>query len=188
VLAEISGGSDSGKLRSAMEEALADAFEAGAVSDAVIAESTGQAQALWALRETIPEAQKRASASIKHDISVPVSRVPELLDRGSAMMREALGDVVVVAFGHLGDGNVHFNANAPPGGDPAPFLEAREQIHARMYELVSELEGSFSAEHGIGQLKRGQMQEYRPAVELDMMRRIKAALDPQGTLNPGKVI
>jgi len=188
VLAEISGGSETGQLRSAMEEALAAAFETGEVLDAVIAESSTQANALWALRETIPQAQKRASASIKHDVSVPVSRVPEILARGSAMMREELDDVVVVAFGHLGDGNIHFNANAPPGGDAQPFLDASERIHARMYELVSELDGSFSAEHGIGQLKRDQMQQYRPAVELDMMRRIKVALDPQGILNPGKVV
>jgi D-lactate dehydrogenase (cytochrome) len=188
LLVEISGGGGQGGLRAALEEVLAEAFEGGEVLDAVIAESEAQAAALWRLRETIPEAQKRASASIKHDISVPVSRVPDLLERGSALMHEALADVVVVAFGHLGDGNIHFNANSPPGVDAAPFLAAREDIHRRMYRLVHELDGSFSAEHGIGQLKRDQMGQYRPAVELDLMRRVKAALDPDGILNPGKVI
>jgi len=188
VLAELSGGSAAGGLRAALEEALAESFDGGEVRDAVIADSSAQAGALWALRETIPEAQTRASASIKHDISVPVSVVPELLARGSALMREELADVVVVAFGHLGDGNIHFNANAPPQADPGPFLEARERIHARMYELVSELDGSFSAEHGIGQLKREQLRRYRPAVELEMMRRVKSALDPDRILNPGKVL
>jgi len=188
LLVEISGGVGDAALRGALESVLAEAFEDGGVVDAVIAESSAQAQALWRLRETVPEAQKRASASIKHDISVPVSRVPELLERGSALMRETLPDVVVVAFGHVGDGNIHFNANAPPGADAAPFLAARESIHRRMYALVHELDGSFSAEHGVGQLKRDQMREFRPAEELDLMRRIKAALDPDGILNPGKVV
>ncbi len=187
-LVELSGGSSAGGLRGALEETLAEVFEAGGVKDAVIAQSSAQAQALWKLRETIPEAQKRASASIKHDISVPVSRIPELLERGSALMREAVPDVVVVAFGHMGDGNIHFNANQNPGGDDRAFLDARDAIHARMYALVSELNGSFSAEHGIGQLKRDQMERYRGGVELDLMRRIKAALDPDGILNPGKVV
>jgi D-lactate dehydrogenase (cytochrome) len=188
LLVEIAGGGAQGGLRAALEEVLGEAFHRGEVLDAVIAESEAQARALWRLRETIPEAQKRASASIKHDISVPVSRVPELLERGSALMRDELEDVVVVAFGHLGDGNIHFNANSPPGADAAPFLAAQEAIHRRMYRLVHELEGSFSAEHGIGQLKRRQLQQFRPGVELDLMRRVKAALDPQGILNPGKVV
>ena len=188
VLAEVAGGSEAGGLRGALEQVLGEAYEAGEVIDAVIAESSAQAGALWRLRETIPEAQKRASASIKHDISVPVSRVPELLDRGTALMREEVPDVVVVAFGHLGDGNIHFNANARPGADPEGFLAARERVHRRMYALVGELDGSFSAEHGIGQLKLDQMREFRPPVELELMQRIKAALDPQGTLNPGKVV
>jgi D-lactate dehydrogenase (cytochrome) len=188
VLAELSAGSAGGGLRGALEEALGAAFESGQVVDAVMADSAAQAQALWRLRESIPEAQKRASASIKHDISVPVSRVPELLARGSELMREEVPDVVVVAFGHMGDGNIHFNANQRPGVEAGPFLEARDCIHRRMYALVSELDGSFSAEHGIGQLKREQMQLYRPEEELDLMRRIKAALDPHGVLNPGKVV
>jgi len=187
-LVELSGGSQSGALRTVFEQALAEAFESGEVLDAVIADSGAQAQLLWKLRETIPEAQKRASASIKHDISVPVSCVPELLERGAALMREEVPDLVVVAFGHMGDGNIHFNANQCPGSDPRGFLDAREAIHARMYALVSELNGSFSAEHGIGQLKVGQMQQYRPAVELDLMRRIRKALDPDGVFNPGKVV
>jgi D-lactate dehydrogenase (cytochrome) len=187
-LVELSGGSPSGALRGVFEQALTEAFDGGEVLDAVIADSGAQSGLLWKLRETIPEAQKRASASIKHDISVPVSCVPELLERGSALMREEVPDVVVVAFGHMGDGNIHFNANQRPDADPDAFLNAREAIHARMYALVSELNGSFSAEHGIGQLKLDQMEQYRPAVELDMMRRIKHALDPDGVLNPGKVV
>ena len=187
-LVELSGGSASGALREVLEQVLADAFDSGELLDAVIADSGAQRDMLWKLRETIPEAQKRASASIKHDISVPVSCVPELLARGSALMREEVPDVVVVAFGHMGDGNIHFNANQCPDSDPRVFLDARAAIHARMYALVSELNGSFSAEHGIGQLKLDQMEQYRSAVELDMMRRIKQALDPHALLNPGKVL
>ena len=188
VLAQLSGGSEQGRLREALEAVLAQAMEAGDVHDAVIAHNEAQAQALWRIRETIPEAQKRAGACIKHDISVPVSKVPELLARGCALMREELADVIVVAFGHIGDGNIHFNANQNPDADSVGFLRASDAIHRRMYELVSELEGSFSAEHGIGQLKISQMQQYRPALELEMMRKIKSALDPTGVLNPGKVL
>ena len=188
VLAELSGGSEEGRLREAFESVLSEAMESGHVQDAVIAQNDAQAQALWKIRETIPEAQKRASASIKHDISVPVSKVPELLARGSALMRDEVADVIVVAFGHIGDGNIHFNANQHPDVEPEAFLHARDAIHRRMYELVSELDGSFSAEHGIGQLKISQMEQYRPAVELEMMRKIKSALDPAGVLNPGKVL
>jgi FAD/FMN-containing dehydrogenase len=188
VLAELSDGSEDGHLRDSFEQVLADAMESGAVADAVIAQNNAQAQALWKIRETIPEAQKRASASIKHDISVPVSKVPEVLARGSALMREEVPDVVVVAFGHIGDGNIHFNANQCPDEGPEMFLQASEAIHRRMYELVSELDGSFSAEHGVGQLKLTQMEQYRPSVELEMMRKIKSVLDPDGVLNPGKVI
>lgn len=188
VLAELSGGSEEGRLLEAFESVLEQALESGEVMDAVMAQNTAQAQALWKIRETIPEAQKRASESIKHDISVPVSSIAELLARGGAMMKELVDDVVVVAFGHIGDGNIHFNANQRPNTSADAFLQAREEIHRRMYDLVSELDGSFSAEHGVGQMKVAQMTQFRPDVELDVMRKIKAALDPAGVLNPGKVL
>jgi len=188
VLCEVAGGSGDGRLRQALETTIGEALDAAEVVDAVLAESLAQARSLWRIRESIPEAQVLAGPSIKHDVSVPVSSVPELLERGSALFKQRLPDALVVAFGHIGDGNIHFNVNQSAADAGRDFESQAGEISAALYALVAELDGSFSAEHGIGQLKREHLLAYRPAVEVEMMRRIKAALDPAGILNPGKIL
>ncbi len=164
------------------------ALEAGEVTDAAIAESEAQRAALWKLREEHAEAQKREGASVKNDVSVPVSRVPELLERGSAAVAALIPGVRVVPFGHIGDGNIHFNFEQPEGMDPAAFLARDHEIMDAVNAVVGELGGSFSAEHGVGRLKPYMMPDWRGGAELDVMRRIKRALDPDGRMNPGKVL
>jgi len=175
-------------LRAGMEAVLETALEDGIVLDAAIAESEAQRTALWKLREEHSEAQKREGASVKNDVSVPVSRVPELLRRGEAAVTALIPGVRCVAFGHIGDGNIHFNFEQPEGIDPAAFLAQDHAIMDAVGEIVRALDGSFSAEHGIGQLKPYMMPDWRGGVELDAMRQIKAALDPAGLLNPGKIL
>ena len=176
------------RLREAMEEALAAAMEEGEVLDAVIAESQTQRAALWRLREEHSEAQKRAGASVKNDVSVPVSRVPELIARASAACVALMPGIRVVAFGHMGDGNIHFNLEQPVAMDAASFLARDHEIMDAVGEVVRALDGSFSAEHGVGKLKPYMMPGWRGGAELDVMQRIKAALDPAGLMNPGKVL
>src|SRR5437764_2511408 len=175
-------------LRGALEELLAAAMEAGIVLDAVIAESGAQRAALWKLREEHSEAQKRAGASVKNDVAVPVSKVPELIRRATAACERLVPGICCVPFGHLGDGNIHFNLVQPEGGDPDTFLARDHELMDAVNAVVRVLDGSFSAEHGIGKLKPYMMPEWRGGAELDLMRRIKAALDPKGILNPGKVL
>jgi len=175
-------------LREAIESVLGEAFEAETVIDAVIASNEAQAAQLWRMRESIPEAQKSEGGSIKNDISVPISRVPEFIDRASAVATAALPGIRVCAFGHIGDGNIHFNLSQPPGADRATFLADWNRIEGLVSAVAHELGGSFSAEHGVGLLKRGSVQKFKSAVEIDLMRRIKRALDPDGIMNPGKVL
>ncbi len=172
----------------AIESVLESAAEGGIVADAVIAQSEPQADALWKLRESIPEAQKPEGGSIKHDVSVPLSRVSEFVERASATVEAAMPGVRVCAFGHMGDGNVHFNVSQPVGMDRAQFLGHWDRFSRMIHDLVQELGGSFSAEHGIGKLKIKDMDRYKEDVELDLMRAIKVALDPKGIMNPGKVL
>ncbi|MSP87547.1 MAG: FAD-binding oxidoreductase [Alphaproteobacteria bacterium] len=167
-----------------MEQALAD----GLILDAAVAQNEAQSRQLWKLRESIPEAQKHEGASIKHDISVAVSRVPEFITRATDLVERALPGLRVVAFGHVGDGNVHFNLSQPIGADGAIFAAERPGLNSIVHELVHEMGGSFSAEHGVGQLKRGELVRYKSAAAVDVMRRIKAAIDPQNIMNPGKVL
>ncbi|HLO74882.1 MAG TPA: FAD-linked oxidase C-terminal domain-containing protein, partial [Magnetospirillum sp.] len=145
-------------------------------------------KALWRIREGIPEAQKREGGSIKHDVAVPTSRVPEMLVRCTAAVEAALPGVRVVSFGHLGDGNIHFNLSQPEGADKAAFLADWPRMNRLVHDIVADMGGSVSAEHGIGQLKIEEMARYKSSVELDLMRRIKAAIDPHGLMNPGKVL
>jgi FAD/FMN-containing dehydrogenase len=188
VLVELASGRGDGELRDLAETVLAEAFEAGAALDAVIAASAAQGERLWALREGIPEAQKRAGACIKHDVSVPVSRVPEFLARATALAEQSIPGVRVAPFGHLGDGNVHFNLTQPRQTEPAAFLARSDRITDAIHALAAELDGSFSAEHGIGRLKKGDLRRYKTPVELSLMEALKQTLDPKGIMNPGKVL
>ena len=175
-------------LRAGLEQVLAEALEAGIVLDAVIAASEAQRAALWRLREEHSEAQKREGASVKNDVSVPVSKVPELIRRAGAACATLMPGIRAVPFGHMGDGNIHFNLQQPEGMDPAAFLGRDEAIMETVCAVVRELDGSFSAEHGIGKLKRYLMEDWRGGVELELMRHLKHAIDPAGVMNPGKLL
>jgi len=171
-----------------VEAALAPLVESGGVRDVILARSGAQARALWALREGIAEAQRREGPNIKHDISVPVSAIPRFLDESAATLAAALPGLRFVTFGHLGDGNLHYNLAAPDGVDAEAFMARAPQASRIVHDLVAAAGGSISAEHGIGQYKRGELIRYKTPVEIDMMRTIKAALDPSGLFNPGKVL
>jgi len=189
VLIELSGQGAEGTLRAPFEETLAAAQADGVVLDAVFAASTAQARAFWKLRDSINEAQKPEGASIKHDVAVPVSRVAEFIARATKAAEAALAGVRVVAFGHVGDGNIHFNLTQPlQGWTREKYLGEWERMQRIVHDLVMEMNGSFSAEHGIGRLKMGELVRYRPPVELAMMKTLKAALDPKGIMNPGRVV
>jgi FAD/FMN-containing dehydrogenases len=188
VLMRLSSARADDPLRDAAEAMLADAFEAGVISDAVVAANEAQVQALWRLRESIPEAQKHEGGSIKNDISVPVSAVPAFLDRASRACEQAVPGIRICAFGHVGDGNIHFNLSQPKGMDKGAFLDRWDELEHLVSDIAHDLHGSFSAEHGIGQMKRGPLMRYKSDVELAMMRAIKRALDPCDIMNPGKVV
>jgi FAD/FMN-containing dehydrogenase len=175
-------------LRGALEAVLEAALEEGTVQDAAIAESEAQRAALWRLREEHAEAQKREGESVKNDVSVPVSRVPELIRRATAACEALIPGIRAVPFGHMGDGNIHFNLEQPEGADGAAFLARDHEIMDAVNAVVRDLGGSFSAEHGVGRLKPYMMAEWRGGAELALMRRIKDALDPRGIMNPGKVL
>jgi len=188
VLVDLSASREGAGLRALMEGVLEAAMEAGEVEDAALAESEAQRAAIWRLREEHPEAQKRAGASVKNDVSVPVSAVPELIRRASEACLALIPGSRPVPFGHMGDGNIHMNLAQPEAMSAADFLARSHDIMDVVNEVVRELGGSFSAEHGIGRLKTGMMEAWRGGAELAAMRRIKAALDPQGIMNPGKLL
>ena len=181
--AQVEGGLDE-----AVEAVLAEGLERELIADAAIAATLEQRNDFWRLRELVSETQKFEGGSIKHDVSVPVGVVPEFLERGTAAVEAFLPGARVVPFGHMGDGNIHFNVSQPVGADKAAYLELWEPMNEVVHALVAELHGSFSAEHGIGRLKRDLLARAKDPVALDVMRRIKAALDPEGLLNPGKVL
>ncbi len=188
VLVELATPRDGTDLKAELERSLGLAMGDGLIDDAVIAESGAQQRTIWKLREEHSEAQKRAGASVKNDISVPVSKVPELIRRAAEACERLVPGIVCVPFGHLGDGNIHFNLVQPDGADPAAFLARDQELMDAVNAVVRALDGSFSAEHGIGRLKPYMMPEWRGGAELELMRRIKAALDPQGLFNPGKLL
>lgn len=187
VLMEATGGRES-NLTATFEHGLGDAIEAGSVTDAVVASSAAQAAALWKLRESISESQKREGASIKHDISVPVASIPDFLAKATPAVQALLPGARAVSFGHLGDGNLHFNFNAAQAGDDPAFLARWDEVQQAVHDIVKQFSGSISAEHGIGAMKVAQLPRYKSHDELDAMRAIKAAFDPKGILNPGKLI
>ncbi len=188
VLVELATPRPGAGLRGVLEHVLEQALGAGTVHDAVIAESEAQRAAIWKLREEHSEAQKREGASIKNDVSVPVSKVPAFISRATAACEALMPGIRVVPFGHMGDGNIHFNLEQPAGADPEWFLGQDHAIMDAVNEVVREFDGSFSAEHGIGRLKPYMMPDWRGGAELALMQRIKAAIDPAGIMNPGKVL
>ena len=188
VLVELSDPDVDAPLDAQLQAVLGEACAPGLAADAAVAASAAQAQALWALREDISEAQRIEGVSIKHDVSVPVSRIPEFLERAGAALAARWPDVRVVAFGHIGDGNLHYNLSKPAADDNAAFIARTAEVNRIVHDLVCELGGSISAEHGLGQLKREEVLRYKPALEMELMRRVKQAFDPAGLMNPGKVL
>ena len=189
VLLENSDSESEDHARGQFERLLETAFDHGVVNDAVVAESLQQAHALWHIRESIPLAQAEEGLNIKHDISIPVSKIPTFCAETDALLQREVPGVRLVNFGHLGDGNLHYNVQAPEGGDPATFLrEQEERVNHLVFDQVARFEGSISAEHGVGSLKVDKLPVYKDPVALAMMRSIKRALDPQNLMNPGRVL
>ncbi len=172
----------------ALEAALAQAIEGSLVLDGVIAKSRAEAEAFWRLRHSISEAQKHEGASLKHDVSVPVGRIAELIERAETAVQDRIPGARVVAFGHVGDGNVHYNVSQPVDWEPERFLALRAEVARLVYDITVSCNGSISAEHGIGVARRDDLARYRSATELALMRAVKQAIDPDNIMNPGKVL
>lgn len=185
VLIELSG---SGDLTTILAELLAEAAERGIVSDAAIAQSEAQRNDIWHIREAIVETQRLEGGSMKHDVSVPVSKIPALVELGMKTVLDFMPDARPMPFGHIGDGNLHFNVSQPVGMDKQAFLDRAPEVGERLYDVVIQLGGSISAEHGIGRLKRDLMAKTKSPVELQMMKDLKTLFDPKGILNPHKVL
>ncbi len=188
LLVELTSPDPSAPLAEVLETILGEAIEAGLVEDATIAASETQAVALWRLRELLSDMQGLEGGSIKHDVSVPVSRVADFIDAATAACEAALPGIRVCAFGHVGDGNIHFNLTQPVGMDRAAYLAEWERFNRIVHDIVDSFGGSIAAEHGIGLIKRQELERYKDPVALDLMRTLKRALDPQNILNPGKVV
>jgi len=188
VLCELGASRAAEALDAVLEETLGGALVQGVVLDAAVARSERQRAALWKLRESIPEAQRLEGAGLKHDVSVPVAALAEFVTRASQWVSANVPDGLLVAYGHVGDGNLHFNVSAAPGAPSERFLAREEPVRRAIHDLVSEFGGSFSAEHGIGRLKVGELERYASPVELALMRAVKRAFDPHGIMNPGKVL
>jgi FAD/FMN-containing dehydrogenase len=187
VLIELSSQARSG-LRAVLEEVLAEGLERGLLIDATIAGSLEQAKMFWRLRELLGEVQRHEGGSIKHDISVPVAAVPAFIDEANAAVERLIAGARPLPFGHLGDGNIHYNVVQPVGADKAEFLKRWDEVNAVVFDVVARHGGSISAEHGIGVLKRDLLPKVKDPVALDLMRTLKRTLDPKGILNPGKVL
>jgi D-lactate dehydrogenase (cytochrome) len=180
--------SQSAGLRAVMEDVLAAAAERGLIEDATIAESLDQAKAFWHIREILPEVQKPEGGSVKHDISVPIALVPQFLEQADAAVEKLIPGVRPVPFGHIGDGNIHYNVSQPVGADKEAFLARWYEVNAVVDDVVAKLGGSISAEHGIGVMKRDLLPGVKDPVALNLMRTFKRTLDPNNILNPGKVV
>ncbi len=188
VLVELTSSRPGNDLRPALEGLLQGALDDGLIEDATIAANSAQARALWRLREVMPEAQKFEGASVKHDVSVPVSAIAEFIRHAGAAVEKAVPGARLVVFGHIGDGNVHFNLSQPEGADGQEFLARWQEVNRIVHDIVVAMGGSISAEHGIGQLKIAELERIRSPLELELMRRLKATLDPVGIMNPGKLL
>lgn len=188
LLVELTSPNPDAKLTDLLTGELAQAAEASVILDAMLASSMAQGQTMWKLRESVPEAQRRHGASIKHDVSVPVSAIPQLIEQGTALAERIAPEGFVVSYGHAGDGNLHFNLSIKPHADAAAFAARMHPLEHAMFDLVESLGGSISAEHGIGRLKRDEFARRADPVELAVMHDLKRALDPKGILNPGKVL
>ena len=184
VLSEV----DAGVEPEVLENSLMRIFDEGLVEDVVIAKSQSESEELWRLRHSISEAQKPEGANLKHDISVPTGRIADFLVEGDSLVRKMMPTARLVAFGHVGDGNLHYNIAQPVGADGEAFLSDGLAVTEAIYDLVASMNGSFSAEHGVGLFKKPYLERYRGGIEISLMRTIKSALDPENTLNPGKVI
>jgi FAD/FMN-containing dehydrogenase len=188
VLVELSDSGEGEALQALLQSALEAAAEEGLVLDAALAASEAQRAALWKIREDISEAQKQDGPSIKHDVSVPVSRVPRFIEEADAALEERFPGIRIVAFGHVGDGNVHYNCGKAERQAAEQFFAGAPEVNRVVYDIVTSLGGSISAEHGLGALKREEITRYKGALELELMRSIKRTLDPDGIMNPGKVL
>ena len=188
VLAELSSPNPAQGLTELLTTQLESAAAEGVVVDAMVATSIAQARAMWKLREEIPTAQSRHGESLKHDISVPITALPALIERGTRLALDLVPEGEVISYGHLGDGNLHFNVSQRRGTDAKAFLARKEVLEEAMFDLVGEFGGSFSAEHGVGRLRAAQLARRADAAELSVMHALKQALDPKGILNPGKVL
>jgi D-lactate dehydrogenase (cytochrome) len=187
VLIELSSQARSG-LRDVLEDILAQGLERGLLADATIADSLDQTRMFWRIREMFGEVQRHAGGSIKHDVSVPVAAVPAFLEEANAAVAQLVPGARPLPFGHLGDGNIHYNVAQPVGADKAEFLARWDDVNAAVFEVVARFGGSISAEHGIGVMKRDLLPKVKDPVALELMRRLKRTLDPRGILNPGKVL
>ena len=189
VVLEISDSHSQAQARQQLEQLLEAALQNGCVRDAVVAESLAQARALWHIRESIPLAQAQEGLNIKHDISIAVSRIPDFVRQTNAAIATAFPGARMVTYGHLGDGNLHYNVQAPEGSDAEAFLQEQEQpMNQLVYAQVERYQGSISAEHGIGSLKRDKLAQHKSPVALGLMRAIKQALDPHNLMNPGRML
>jgi len=188
VLLEVSSSEAQSGLLETLERFLSDSMEAGLIKDGVIAKSGTQARDLWRIREGLVEAQKFEGASVKHDISVPVSKVATFIISAHAAIEAWMPGIRPNAFGHVGDGNIHYNIHQPVAADKAVFLARQPELNRIVHDIAVGLNGSISAEHGIGRLKVGELAHYKEPLEIEMMRRVKQALDPGGIMNPGKIL
>jgi FAD/FMN-containing dehydrogenase len=188
VLMELSSGSEVFPVRDLMEGILGEAFEAELVEDAAFAQNLTQVQDFWHIRHGMSEVQKAEGGSIKHDVSIPVASVPEFLDEAIAAVEAFVPGCRPVPFGHLGDGNIHFNVSQPVGADKEAYLAKWDEMNAIVHGIVADFSGSISAEHGIGRLKKDLLRDVKSEIELDLMRGIKSAFDPKNLMNPGRVL
>jgi FAD/FMN-containing dehydrogenase len=188
VLMELSDTQPGEGVRVLVENVLQAALEEKNILDAAVAQSESQGRAFWSLREFISEAQAHEGPNIKHDVSIPISRIADFISATDADLARAHAGVRMVTFGHLGDGNLHYNVSAPEGVDPHVFVKNTAAINRLVHDSVARFGGSISAEHGLGQLKREEIRRYKSSLELELMRKIKRTLDPHGIMNPGKVL